>query len=512
MKKLLYVVLITTLVITACSEDFLEKTPLDSLTSGNFYENKDQLDQAVVGIYQVLRDTKGFRYPFAMNEMRSDNTHFEFNTTNRGKGYIELEDADEFLDASISGLISTVYNQNYVGIARANSVLEHVSEMDLSQQDVDLITGQAKFLRALFYFDLVRYFGGVPLYLNPVTGTDDAYLPRSSVDDVYNVILADLEYSINKLPVPNFPQDGRATQSSARMLLAEVYLTQKKFSLAENELRSITQMGHSLLPDYASVFNLSNKNSIESIFEVQYQQGNQGQQSNWYWYLPLSEDLSPITGISSRSEGDNGGYNMPTGDLIDSYEPNDTRLEASIGIAEGTGAIGDLVIEAVKSPVGYTTPPGKRYYAFIKKYVHPHSLQYNTDDNFPIYRYSDVLLSLAEALNEQSKSLEALTYLNLVRTRAGLSPSTETDQTLLRNTIAHERRVEFAFENKRWFDLLRTGQALEVMNKHGDYIKNVYGSAGYLPSNCYNVTVERLLFPIPYREIQIANLKQNLGY
>lgn len=514
MKKLLCIISITALILTACSKDFLEKAPESSITSGNFYKTKDQLNQALVGAYQMLRTTKGFDdQVYSMGEMRSDNTHFEFNTTNRGKQYVERENADEFLDDAQSNLVARNYNYHYTGIARANSVLGKVLEAGLSQQDVDLITGQAKFLRALFYFDLVRYFGGVPLYLKQVTGTTDAYLPRSSVDDVYNAIVADLEDAKNKLPVPTFPQDGRDTQGSARMLLAEVYLTQKNFSLAENELRSITQFGYSLLPDYASVFYLSNKNSAESIFEVQYQQGNQGQNSNWYQYLPLSGDLSLITGITSLngSEG-NGGYNVPTGDLINSYESNDTRLEASIGIAEGRGPIGNMVIEAVKSSVGYTTPPGKRSYAFIKKYVHAHILQKNTDDNFPIYRYSDVLLSLAEALNEQNKSSEALTYLNPVRVRAGLPPSTETSQTLLRDIIAHERRIEFAFENKRWFDLLRTDKAIEVMNAHGEYIKAVHGFEAYLPASCYNVTTDRLLFPIPYREVQIGNLEQNPGY
>ena len=112
----------------------------------------------------------------------------------------------------------------------------------------------------------------------------------------------------------------------------------------------------------------------------------------------------------------------------------------------------------------------------------------------------------------QKQALETRRFLNEVRIRAGLPPVTETDQTLLRDIIANERRVELAFENKRWFDLLRTEKAIEVMNAHGEYIKAVHGSEGYLPSNSYNVTTERLLYPIPYREVQIGNLEQNPGY
>lgn len=200
---------------------------------------------------------------------------------------------------------------------------------------------------------------------------------------------------------------------------------------------------------------------------------------------------------------------MPTQEMIDSYRPGDQRLEASIAIAEGTGPVGAMIIESVKSPVDYTTPVGKRSYAFIKKYLNPHSVENNTDDNFPVYRYSDALLLLAEALNEQGQSTEALTYLNPVRVRAGLTPSTETDQALLREIIAHERRVEFAFENKRWLDLVRTDQAIEVMDQHGEYLKALYP---ILRDVSYNVTPNRLLFPIPQREILIGSLEQNPGY
>jgi hypothetical protein len=197
---------------------------------------------------------------------------------------------------------------------------------------------------------------------------------------------------------------------------------------------------------------------------------------------------------------------------MSSYEPNDKRLEASIAIAEGSGPVGNMVIDAVKSPRGYVKPQGKRADPFIKKYLYPHSLQFNTDNNFPVYRYSDVLLTLAEVLNEQNKPSDALPFLNQVRQRAGLLPVGGLDQAALRDVIARERRVEFAFENKRWFDLVRTGKAIEVMNEHGRQLKTIYAGEGYLPQLSYTVTPNRLLFPIPFREIQIGKLVQNPGY
>lgn len=511
MKKHIYISLIAIFYLTGCSDDFLELVPESSVTSGNFYKTEAQFNQALHGAYASVREVKGSVAAWSMGEMRSDNTHLEFNVTNRGPQYIEREYADFFMDESTSGLIASKYNSSYVGIARVNNILDQISTVGLSDQVVDGISGQARFLRALFYFDLVRYFGGVPLYVKAVKGADDAFLPRSSAEEVYQVIIEDLQEAIQKLPETKFPQSGMATKGAARMLLADVYLTLKNYPQAEAELKSITQMGYSLLPEYASAFSLSQKNSVESIFEVQYQQGNQGQQSNFlYHFLPLSADVSKITGITSQNR-QGGGWNTPTFEMIESYEPGDKRLEASIGIAEGTGVVGDMFIEAVKSPVGYTPPTGKRVYPFIKKYLHAHGLEQNTDDNFPVYRYADALLALAEVLNEQGKP-EALTYLNPVRIRAGLAPVTETNQALLRDIIAHERRIELAFENKRWLDLVRTGKAIEVMNKNGQYVKAVHAGESYLPDISYNLTPNRLLFPIPNREILIGKLEQNPGY
>jgi hypothetical protein len=446
-----------------------------------------------------------------MGDFRSDNTHYKYNPGNRGSFF--LESVDLFLDDQTNTLTESKYNECYVGIARANTIIDRIAKVDFAEAAKNNIIGQAKFLRALFYFELVRYFGGVPLYLSEVSNAEGAYLPRSSVAEVYAVIEKDALDAIAQLPVPTTSQNGRATKSSAKMLLADVYLTQKKYALAEEQLKGIIQFGvHGLLPEYASAFNPASKNSIESVFEVQYKQGSEGQASDFvYNFIPLSSDISKIVGFpANHSSG--AGFNTPTQDLIDLYTPTDKRLDASIAIAEGTGPVGNMVIESVKSARGYVKPAGKRADPFIKKYLYPHSLQFNTDNNFPIYRYSDVLLALAEALNEQNKSPEALPFLNQVRQRANVPVTNEVNQVALRNIIANERRLEFAFENKRWFDLVRTGKAIEVMNQHGAQLKVIYAGEGYMPPLSYNVTEDRLLFPIPLREIQIGKLVQNKGY
>ncbi|WP_158857312.1 RagB/SusD family nutrient uptake outer membrane protein [Lunatibacter salilacus] len=510
MKKI--IIILITVIISSCSDDFLNLVPESSITSGNFYKTEAHFDQALVGAYASVRAAKGSVAAWVMGEMRSDNTHMEFNITNRGPQYIEREYTDFFMDDVNSGLVANMYNSCYVGIGRTNEILASVQEGSFSQESKDRIHGQASFLRALFYFDLVRFFGGVPLYLSPVRGAGDAYLPRSTTNEVYQAIISDLEIAIQKLGRPSFPQSGRANEGSARMLLADVYLTLKDYPKAETELQQVLGMGYSLLDDYEDVYRLNNKNSVESIFEIQYQQGNQGQQSDFlYPFIPLSADVSLITGIPSQNlQG--GGWNTPTFEMIDAYEDGDLRLDASIGIVEGTGQIGNMFIDEFKSPINYTPTPGKRTYPFIKKYMNPHSLERNTDDNFPIYRFAEALLSMAEVLNEQNRSSDAIPYLNQVRSRAGLDPVNETNKDLLREIIAHETRIELAFENKRWLDLVRTDKAIEVMNQNGEYLKEFYSGESYIPEMSYNVTPERLLFPIPLREIRIGDLEQNPGY
>lgn len=511
MRSVLYTLSIGILLLSSCKKGFLDLVPESSVTSGNFYKTESHFNQALVGAYSAVRNVKGSLSAWAMGDFRSDNTHYKYNPGNRGSFF--LESIDLFLDDQFNTVTESKYNECYVGISRANTIIDRLSASALPESFKNNTIAQAKFLRALFYFELVRYYGGVPLYLTEVSNAESAYLPRSAVAQVYAVIEKDLKDAIPLLPVPTTTQSGRATRSSAKMLLADVYLTQKKYNLAEDELKGIVQFGvHGLLPEYASAFNPANKNSIESVFEIQYKQGSDGQASDFvYNFIPLSADISKIVGFP-ETHFSGGGFNTPTDDLIAAYGPNDKRLDASIAIAEGTGPVGNMVIESVKSARGYVTPAGKRADPFIKKYLSPHGVKFNTDNNFPIYRYSDVLLSLAEALNEQNKSSEALPYLNVVRQRAGLLPSGELNQTALRNIILQERRLEFAFENKRWFDLVRSGRAVEVMNPHGTQLKARYASEGYIPTLAYNVTQNKLLFPIPYRDIQIGKLEQNPGY
>ncbi|MNL04766.1 SusD family protein [compost metagenome] len=288
------------------------------------------------------------------------------------------------------------------------------------------------------------------------------------------------------MPPKASQEAGRATSGAAKMLLGNVYIVQKNWPAAEAILKEIT--GYSLMPSYADVFDPAKKNNAESIFEIQYKQGQDGFASNFFYQFlvqPITgAEIQAVTGIPETSRNVEG-FNIPTPDIIAAYEANDPRMSASIG---------------------YITAGGVSY-PYIKKYAHTHALTGNTDDNWPVYRYAEVLLFLAEAVNEQNRPGDALNYLKELRGRLGLGDVAAVGQVAVREAILRERRVELAFENKRWLDLVRSGTANQVMTAYGARVK-ANPQAYYFPAG---ITVApnaftdiRLLFPLPSSEAALS--------
>ena len=513
MKRLLYM-LVAAITFVACNKSTLNLVPPTSLSSGSFYKNEAEFDQALVGSYSNLR---GIAFMAAyMDEMRSDNTFFYYYAADRGTGPTEA--MITFMDeAGTSQQVNSPgnrYGNDYSGISKVNTILTRLQASSLSKTAKDRISGEALFLRAFYYFDLVTHYGGVPLQLKEVTDVGGAFLPRNTIDETYAQIIADLNEAIPVLPVASkFPQSGRATQGAAKMLLAYACMSKptKELAKAEAALKDITKMNYGLLDDYASVFDLPNKNSKESIFEVQYKQGNDGQQSDFIWrFIPRTTNSDLILGLlGSNSNGglSSGGWNIPTQEMVNSYENNDRRLPASVAVAEGKVTNGLMATSAVKSAVGYVPTAGLDYFYFVKKYLHPpFTVPFNTNDNWPVYRYSGALLLLAECLVSQNKNDEALQYINPVRKRAGLNELSA----ITADDVANEMRHELAFENHRWTDLIRNGTAIAKVTAKGVTMKSLYP---FLLPNTFNVTTNKLLYPIPLREIQInSKLIQNPGY
>jgi tetratricopeptide (TPR) repeat protein len=498
--KVSMLLLCLSLLVSSCKDSFLEKLPTDSIATDGFFKSQADFEQGVVAIYRSLPNVYGDAY--VMGEMRSDNTHFIYDPADRGG--VGIENYSDFLDTPLDGQTSNKYVNNYQLINCANQVLSRIDQVEFEKLAKDNLKGQALFLRAFAYFDLVKYFGGVPLYLKPVSTYDDAFILRSTKEEVYAQIISDTQKAIDLLPVKSTTNLGKASKGAAQTMLGDVYMNLKKYAEAEAVLKQVS--GYELLPNYKDNFKITNKNNKESIFEIQYKQGATEGFTNsfFYTFLPKLKSTAVVTGVDGRFNGGRTGLNTATPDLIACYENGDPRLAASIGY--------------VNVSENYNGGYSVAQFPYCKKYEALHSTAYDVGTNWPVYRYAEVLLFLAEASIEQNKITEALANLNLVRTRAGLPNITETNQANLRDIIAKERRVEFAFENKRWIDLVRTGKAVSVMSAYGARIKANPGAYYYPTGNgpvaaSYNVTNDKLIFPIPQGERDInKELTQNPGY
>ncbi|GAB3316114.1 RagB/SusD family nutrient uptake outer membrane protein [Larkinella ripae] len=451
------------LALSGCKEDFLTVVPETALSSATFYTKEADFQQAVNAAYVPLRQMFNER-AWVLEEMHSDNTYYARNIL---YGAVDAtENIADFAVPTANGVtandnVLVQYRLNYQIIARANQIMALIDGVDFPAASKSNLKGQAQFLRAFAYFDLVRLFGKVPLHLTPVTGREDAALPLSSTEELYAQIEKDAKDASAGLLNKAKQEAGRATSGAAKTLLANLYITQKKWAQAETLLKEIVANdGYMLMPDYTNAFSTTagNKNNAESVFEVQYMEGSAGYNGNQiYRFIPspiTAVEIAPITGTSNAQPTSQESNNIPTPDLIAAYETGDKRKEASIGYVTLSQALAE-----------------NKTYPYIKKYAKTHSLHNNTGQNWPVYRYAEVLLFLAESLNEQGKTADAATYLNQIRTRAGLAATTATTQATLREAIFKERRVELAFENKRWFDLTRTGRVKEIIGAYGARVK-----------------------------------------
>jgi tetratricopeptide (TPR) repeat protein len=377
--------------------------------------------------------------------------------------------------------VNGLWSNGYVMIYRANLLLEKIKEVEIDRKNEYI--AEAKFLRALGYFNLVRVFGAVPLITQPVS-PDEAYRTgRADVDRIYNeLIIPDFQEAAQVLPLSYSGSEiGRATRGAAKALLGKVYLTRKNFTEAESVLKEVTTMGYELLNDYNEVFNWNNKHHSEYIFDIEYTSapnapGNNMTSicsANW----PIVRDLYGMVGTLHDSC-------TPRLALRNLYGAGDTRIDMSVALGVTTND-------------GEFHPLPARWSAITRKYLSEVPSGDKGNANFPVIRYADVLLMLAEALNENNKTDEGLLYLNMVRTRAGVNTYSGLSQQAFRNLIELERRLELTMEGHRWFDLIRWGKALEVLQPFG-------------------MEPHMIVWPIPQSEIQLINdpniLPQNPGY
>ncbi|MGW8317007.1 MAG: RagB/SusD family nutrient uptake outer membrane protein [Bacteroidales bacterium] len=488
MKMKIIIAGLLTILLGSCSEDFLTIPSKESLTTAVYFESQKDFEYTVNGIYAALRGWYGQAGNntsplFIMGDIHSDLARYTFNPNFRATQGVE-EPADF---VPIQQMFSGYWNDFYQWISSCNQVIGYIDDVDMDADVKSNLKGQALFLRAHSYWWLLKLYGNAVIHLEPVTTLDQTSKPLSPEADVKAQILADASEAASLLPDKANQEPGRVTKGTAYMLQADLHMWYGEWAEAETALKNIT--GYSLVADYADVFDPGNKNNEESVWEIQFSAQSSDYASTFVYQMfprPFSpEKVAEYTGVSNPNSLGQEQYVVPTPELLATYEDGDSRYEASIMFVENDD--------------GWLLP-------MCSKYLHPHSTMSQCDDNLPIYRYAEVLLYLAEAANEQGKTSEAQGYLNEVRTRAGLPNSTASSQDDLRDAIMAERMVELAFEGKRWWDLVRTGTALEVVSAYGASVKadpeSYYFPVGYGPVPTAFTDIVTV-FNIPNDEIRL---------
>ena len=493
MKKIAFIIL-SSVMMNSCTD--MNLIPESNLSPENFFKSEEDATAAVYGTYSVFTDNDIYnQFWEVLQSQGTDDCEWSGGrtTTNLDKNAL-----DKFEYDGNTNLVYSVWIKHYVAVNSSNFAIENISNMGSEQIRDDVrkrLIGEAKFLRALAYFNLVRIYGGVPLVLKQTTSLDGLEVPRNTVDECYEQIISDLQEAKSVLPaIGQLPEGylGRATKGSASAMLAKVYLTREDYQNVVKETSEVMQMGYKLWKNYADNFDVEKENGQESIFEIQYKRNTPGVSDSNYngYYRPPFVNINGWVGY---------GDDPVTRNHYECYEEGDLRRDVNVRLYTKE--------EYPNMSSNYEFP------CYVNKFQDPSPLAVRSqggENNYPILRYSDVYLMRAEALNAINTSdAEAYECLNVIRRRAfglnmneasaidiklGLSKEDFLDIILL------ERRKEFAFEGQRRFDLVRTHKLKEAMMAQNPTIGAVVEEKHYL-------------LPIPVTELDANKLlEQTLGW
>jgi hypothetical protein len=490
MKKLyikISMIIISLTAFTACSDDFVNVDSND-VTSEDFFNSEEDYQNALIGAYDLLQSTW---INAMLGEIASDNT---LAGGESATDVIGIQEIDDMIHTPVNNDLRGIWGLMFAGINRTNFILEFQDKIDFSGKNQ--IIAQARFLRAYYYFELVKWFGDVPLAIDKqiLFGEESSY-ERSPASEVYSLIEQDLMFASDNLPSVQ-TEAGRVTKGAAQALLGKAYLYQDKFSEAAQVLEALIQSGtYSLVTDYNTIFEEDGENNVESVFEIQYTDV----EGAGFGCLQCSEGNVAVgfSGIRNYEGPDftsGFSFNVPVQEAYDAFDNDDQRRDIAI-----------LDINAWAASTGATFGTGNEHTGYFNRKYIPRTrssnalpdLNLTNPNNYRAIRYADVLLMAAEANNRgglnESKAQE---YLNQVRRRAfgdELHDVTASGSSLT-NAIYLERRLELVGEGHRFFDLVRTGKAAQEIN-------------GFQEG-------KHELFPIPAIEIQLAGnvWAQNPGY
>lgn len=489
--KFFLLVLIGSLAAVSCHDELLHSEPESDLTTQGFYNNASDIDAAVLGIYSSLQS----RWPrdFVLKEVPSDNAYGYYYANTDGLEQIELLDI-----AADNDEVNKFWKNTYQGIYRANIALDNIDNPDNYSGNLkEQYEGEARFLRAFLYFDLVRMFGGVPLLTDSQLNMEDAReVPRSSEQEIYNAVISDLTEALALLPGPSEMIHGRVSRAAAAALLGKVYVYLENYAEARPHLESVlNDYNFDLVDNYGDLFNIETEQNSETIFSLAYTRNNSHN---------LNYNFNPHGGVL--------GYSTlgirevrPTWDLHQQFDEEDSRYGESIR---------EEFIPAAGSP-----DDNPEWYPFFSKYMAPDLGSQTSPMDIPVLRLADVVLLYSEVLFEVEGPAEALVPLNRVRERAfgdashNYTVSEIGTRENFRDILLHERRLEFVLENERWFDIVRMGKLEEIL---GGELESEYNpSTGRSEIQQINAEGYMKYFPIPNEQINLSSsgvLEQNPGY
>lgn len=531
--KNIFTILAGSILFLSCTKN-IDRLPLNNVAAQDYYTNTAEIQTALNGCYAGLRNT--LLEEWKLTELRSD-ISIMGSAASKSVPNRELSDLDQFVPSTSLTAIYTYWSANYANIRNINSILNALdlnysesagtltkgsaSKLVITTNELKELSSQAAFLRAYHYFNLVRLFGGVFLVHEPITGDDAIKMNRVAVSEIYKLIVADLQYAVANgvsLTYSAFASAnsganlGKVNAWSAKALLAKVYLTLNQKADAIPLLNDIiANSGYGLittgLTPYADVFSVSNEMNKEILFAVRYKAGGIGLGSPW------PNNFAPELSGTAIVNGDGNGFNNGAYEYENEYSATDARKPFTIGIWPTATTV--------------VTSPSRRIYP--KKHITPVTLLNDAENDWIVIRYSDIILMLAEA---QGYSQASLTLINQTRTRAGVTtPLTLTsvpNAQRFADSLARERKLEFAFENSRWFDLLRFD--VTMPNQTENAITRLKNHIAFMYPNHYSkypspvptlatlqsyVTSDKLLLPIPQREIDNnthVKIAQNPGY